>query len=1029
MATNLDKLSKETLTSIANVSAKVRDAISASLPIGQEQYLTITVPATVIDLTDSDHGGLFVYDESQHRFPPANVRHAEASLVDRMMPIAKLAVCRTPSHPNLRADTAKVGNETKSVARSYARALDMLIPTSPTSNPSGEMDYAKSMEFLKQKVQGTSKTIMEVYQDKEMNWIKQREMWETAKIQVHRRAQEAFEDGTEDYGEKRQRYVEKWATKEGKRYRYAIQAAWMEWVDEGKKYAVEFALGIFQKDSMERVESSKEAMRNSAIDDTSGDAEVYGVSLTPKTWATSCKVKAEEWRGQLNGSDETGWSKITLSYSASDITNESGTTGFGIWTLGDAGLPEELRREMASCDVVISLSALVVDIYRPWLHSELFSNTDLDAPRGVKVSPGPSRIHEMIKDQEDEQSGEWAFPAYPTSFIIAADTTIEFIGETRAIEEFWRVGGEVVGFLKAQILTVPLVVLGDSFWAASVCVNFLQRLLRGSAFLFRLLMVNFINSFPSDFSSGKMKRITRAARAAEMNPQSPGDQRTHRAHRRQLITSIVQPAPIQQIPPQQAPARRAAPFPPNTKVQYLAYAIQDCHSSQQASEKFACGLEMVAENTADMASILSGIMNYCHDRVTLYHQATMEAARLQSGHWDGHFRMVAANIQWLTDNWGGPNWLPADIRDGLERSCGNPVPSCHVKYLVSITQAAQANAMDLDCLWAEGGVLRTAIGDDGQQCLSLSLKQNIICLINNARARIGSEASDQSRQSSTALQLESGSERSSDIKVEMSALTEPIPIQADPINEILTADDNNNFAATVDAPSAHEHVAQTQAQPTNDGAQSGPPATRKRTFEQMNNTDDSMYDKYKTLMTSAKPERIAQLRAEAMEKLEQAESEKVATDRALVTLRAREDQLRQFRDHSKRMIDTTSNGLREQANHDVLAGTLANMGDIYFNGVNRLLDSFLQTSSAHLGGLTVEELQARHNEAADRVDKAKKHIRALDHIEKARAVHENYIEMNEFRESMRLVWVKTGERVEDLEKACVAAFSHAEEED
>ncbi|CVK85864.1 uncharacterized protein FMAN_06638 [Fusarium mangiferae] len=442
MITTIDKLPRETLTSIASVSAKVRDAISESLPIGPEQYLTITVPGTKIDLTDSDHNGSFLYDDSKHGLPPANVRQAEASLVDGMMPIAKCAV----------------GNERKSVARSYARAIDNLIPASPTFTPSpgipsqGKMDYAKSMEFLKQKVHGTSKTIMEVYQDKEMKWNKQRQIWETERLKAIREAEEAFEDRTKDYAEKRQKYVENWFKRDGKSYKDAIQAAWMDWVDTGKKYSVELAFGMFQLDSMERVEGSKEAMRNSAMHDPSGDGEIYGVSLTPKAWATFCKVKAEEWRQQnaprsLNSSDRSAWSRITVSYSAPDIQpHESGTTSFGLWTLGGADLHQELHRDMRSCDVSISFSALVVDISRPWLHSELFSDIDLGVQRGVEISPGPCRIHEMIEDGEDEKSGEWAFPAYPTAFVIAADTAIEFKGEAKAIEEFWKSGSELVGY-------------------------------------------------------------------------------------------------------------------------------------------------------------------------------------------------------------------------------------------------------------------------------------------------------------------------------------------------------------------------------------------------------------------------------------------------------------------------------------------------------------------------------------------------------------------------------------------------------
>lgn len=56
----------------------------------------------------------------------------------------------------------------------------------------------------------------------------------------------------------------------------------MDWVINGKKPAVDFTFGMIQMDSMARIESSKESMRNSAIDDPSSDGEVYGVGLIPK---------------------------------------------------------------------------------------------------------------------------------------------------------------------------------------------------------------------------------------------------------------------------------------------------------------------------------------------------------------------------------------------------------------------------------------------------------------------------------------------------------------------------------------------------------------------------------------------------------------------------------------------------------------------------------------------------------------------------------------------------------------------------
>jgi hypothetical protein len=129
------------------------------------------------------------------------------------------------------------------------------------------------------------------------------------------------------------------------------------------------------------------------------------------------------------------------------------------------------------------------------------------------------------------------------------------------------------------------------------------------------------------------------------------------------------------------------------------------------------------------------------------------------------------------------------------------------------------------------------------------------------------------------------------------------------------------------------------------------------------------------------------------------------------------------------LIDSTNSGLRESANHDVLAGIVANTGEIYLNGVNKLLDSFLRASSDSQNGLKAEQLRVRQAEAIKKVGEAKKRIQALDDIDRARAIHENYIEMNEFRQSMRAIWMKTGECARDLEKACIAAFSHAEEQD
>ena len=86
------KLQKDAIDSIASVSTLLRNAIAAALPVAPEQYMTVAIPGTVIDLEDYDQGGSFVYDVRKHAVPPTTVRQEEARLVDGMMPIASIMV-------------------------------------------------------------------------------------------------------------------------------------------------------------------------------------------------------------------------------------------------------------------------------------------------------------------------------------------------------------------------------------------------------------------------------------------------------------------------------------------------------------------------------------------------------------------------------------------------------------------------------------------------------------------------------------------------------------------------------------------------------------------------------------------------------------------------------------------------------------------------------------------------------------------------------------------------------------------------
>lgn len=67
-----------------------------------------------------------------------------------------------------------------------------------------------------------------------------------------------------------------------------------------------------------------------------------------------------------------------------------------------------MQSDMAACDVNVSFSALVVNINCPWLYGELFSDVDLEVADGVKLSPGPLLLQQMIKSQKVEDIAMWS---------------------------------------------------------------------------------------------------------------------------------------------------------------------------------------------------------------------------------------------------------------------------------------------------------------------------------------------------------------------------------------------------------------------------------------------------------------------------------------------------------------------------------------------------------------------------------------------------------------------------------------------
>ena len=73
---------------------------------------------------------------------------------------------------------------------------------------------------------------------------------------------------------------------------------------------------------------------------------------------------------------------------------------------------------------------MVVNIKRPWLHSDLFHDFGVDIPDNTKLSPAAAQIKHWVENGDtgtgaNKRTGYGKFPAFPTAFIVATDTVLE----------------------------------------------------------------------------------------------------------------------------------------------------------------------------------------------------------------------------------------------------------------------------------------------------------------------------------------------------------------------------------------------------------------------------------------------------------------------------------------------------------------------------------------------------------------------------------------------------------------------------
>lgn len=138
------------------------------------------------------------------------------------------------------------------------------------------------------------------------------------------------------------------------------------------------------------------------------------------------------------------WTKVAFhveSQSDTSSTKESNISGSANLDVGNwwpsvkasssfSPSSKEIESAMSSCSVYGSFSAMVVNIKRPWLHSDLFQDFDIDISENTKPSPGAAQIKNWVENGDVETGANkrteyGKFPAYLTAFIVAADTVLE----------------------------------------------------------------------------------------------------------------------------------------------------------------------------------------------------------------------------------------------------------------------------------------------------------------------------------------------------------------------------------------------------------------------------------------------------------------------------------------------------------------------------------------------------------------------------------------------------------------------------
>ncbi|KAB5588664.1 hypothetical protein CTheo_7891 [Ceratobasidium theobromae] len=145
---------------------------------------------------------------------------------------------------------------------------------------------------------------------------------------------------------------------------------------------------------------------------------------------------------------------ITVKVSSSSETKKSESTSwgfsagvsasYGLFSVAASASHSESHskasNELANSEVSVTFECMRVDINRPWLRPELFYDHELIPASGVAISPGASRLRDLMTSPNPSTQHEMEmytmFAMYPVAFLVACNVVLEVSGSTSSLQAY-----------------------------------------------------------------------------------------------------------------------------------------------------------------------------------------------------------------------------------------------------------------------------------------------------------------------------------------------------------------------------------------------------------------------------------------------------------------------------------------------------------------------------------------------------------------------------------------------------------------